>query len=131
MHRWAAVMVSAFAAVCALAACGGSGRPVRLDQQAVSVADTFTKLAWNKHDCQAGNRYLIPGACPPKIPAGTFPLRSHRIQPNSCGHGPQAGSYSISPGCIKYTASNGDTLEYDMTKTRHGWRIIETGTGSP
>ena len=115
-----------------LAACGGgTSHATRLDSGAVAVADTFTRVAWNKHDCQAGSRYLIPGACPDKIPAGTFVLTSHRIQPNDCGHGPQAGRYRISTGCIEYTGSNGGTLQYDMTKTRHGWRIIETGTSSP
>lgn len=130
MHSRVAMLLGAFVAVCALAACGGSQRPVRLNRQAVSIADTFTKLAWDKHDCQAESRYLIPGACPAKAPAQTFPLQSHRIQRKDCGHGPRAGSYLISPGCVTYTASNGDTLEYDMTKTRHGWRIIATGTGS-
>jgi hypothetical protein len=112
------------------------GRPdthaARLDRAAVAVTDAFTRLAWNKQDCLAGRRYLLPGivgmAC--GNPTGTFPLKSHRIRPNRCGHGDWNGGYRISPGCIVYTASDGETLEYDMTKTPHGWRIIETGTAS-
>ena len=110
----------------------GSYAP-RLDRKAVAVADAFTGMAWNKHDCRAGRRYLLPGlaggVCPAG-PAGMFPLKSHRIRPNSCGHGDWNGGYRISPGCIVYTASNGETLEYGMTKTPQGWRIIETGTSS-
>jgi hypothetical protein len=105
----------------------------RLDRRAVAVADAFTRVAWNKHDCRAGSRYLLPGivgAVCPSSPAGMFPVKSHQIRPNSCGHGDWNGGYRISPGCILYTASNGETLEYDMTKTPHGWRIIETGTNS-
>lgn len=133
MRRRAAASLGVLLAACAvLAACGGgSGRGARLDAGAVAVTDRFTRVAWNTHDCQAGSRYLIPGACPEKIPAGTFPLKSHRIRPKDCGHGPRADGYRISTGCIEYTASNGDTLQYDMTKTPHGWRIVETGTGSP
>lgn len=114
------------------AACGsGGGSAARLDRGAVAVADAFTRAAWNRHDCAAGSRYLIPGACPDKIPAGTVLLSSHRIRSKGCGHGPRADGYRISTGCIEYTSSNGYTLQYDMTRTPHGWRIIETGTGSP
>ena len=109
-----------------------SGSPAaRLDRAAVVVADAFTKRAWNKHNCLAGSRYLLPGlpgAVCPDNPTGTFAVESHRIQPNSCGHGDWNGGYRISPGCIKYSGSNGQTLEYSMTKTPQGWRIIETGT---
>ena len=106
----------------------------RLDRKAIAVADAFTRLAWNRHDCQAGRRYLLPGivggACP-AVPTVTFPLESHHIRPSSCGHGDWNGGYRISPGCIEYTASNGETLQYAMTKTPRGWRIIETGTAGP
>ena len=132
MHRRAGVSLGLLLAACALlTACGGTSNAASLNSGAVAVTDAFTRVAWNKHDCQAGSRYLIPGACPEKIPAGTFLLTSHRIQPKDCGHGPRAGRYLISTGCIEYTGSNGGTLQYDMTKTRHGWRIIETGTSSP
>jgi hypothetical protein len=110
------------------------GNVVRLDSKAVAVADAFTTLAWNTHDCRAGSRYLLPGivggACP-ATPTGTFPLKSHHIRPNSCGHGDWNGGYRISPGCIEYSASNGAILQYAMTKTPQGWRIIGTGIGSP
>ena len=132
MHRRVAASSGVLLAACALlVACGGSDRAARLDSHAVAVADAFTRVAWNKHDCQAGSRFLVSGACPDEIPAGTFPLTSHRIQPKDCGHGPRAGGYRISTGCIEYTAKSGETLQYDMTKTPHGWRIIETGTSSP
>ena len=110
---------------------GTSAAP--LDRQALAVADAFTRLAWNKHDCRAGSRYLLPGlpgaVCPAR-PSGTFPINSHHIQSNRCGHGNWNGGYRISPGCIEYTASNGEMLQYSMTKTPQGWRIIETGTGT-
>ena len=41
------------------------------------------------------------------------------------------GGYRISPGCIVYRAGNGEKLEYDMTKTPQGWRIIGIGTSRP
>lgn len=112
------------------------GRPkaaaARLDRPAVAVADAFTKLAWNTQDCDAGRRYLLPGlagaAC--AAPTGTFPLQSHRIRQAGCGHGDWDGGYRISPGCVVYTASDGETLEYDLTRTPHGWRIAETGAAS-
>ena len=47
-----------------------------------------------------------------------FPLKSHRIRPNNCGHGDWNGGYRISPGCIVYTASNAETLEYGMRRPR-------------
>jgi hypothetical protein len=109
---------------------GSSSRShvARLDRSAVAVADAFTRLAWNTHDCRAGRRYLLPGfvggAC--ANPTVTFPLQSHRIRPHRCGHGDWNGGYRISPGCVVYTASNGETLEYDLTRTPQGWRIIET-----
>ena len=107
---------------------------VRLDHEAVAVADAFTRQAWNKHDCLAGSRYLLngldSGACPTS-PTGIFPITSHHIRPNSCGHGDWDGGYRISPGCIEYTASGDQTLQYAMTKTPQGWRIIETGTSGP
>jgi hypothetical protein len=117
---------------------GISGMPgtpaAHLDRAAVTVTDAFTRLAWNSHDCLRGRRYLLPGivggACPTH-PTGTFSVKTHRIRPNSCGHGDWNGGYRISPGCVDYTASDGETLEYDLTKTPQGWRIIGTGTSSP
>lgn len=127
LHGWRIVEIG-------LSPGNAKGKFVRLDSKAVAVADAFTTLAWNKHDCRAGSRYLLPGivggACP-TVPIGTFPLKSHHIRPNSCGHGDWNGGYRISPGCIEYTASNGHTLQYAMTKTPQGWRIIQTGTASP
>ena len=113
---------------------GGPGTSApRLDRRAVAVTDAFTRLAWNKHDCLAGRRFLLPGlagdVCPPN-PTGIFPLKSHHVRPNSCGHGNWNGGYRISPGCIDYTASDGSTLEYDLTKTPMGWRIIGVGTST-
>jgi hypothetical protein len=110
---------------------GAGGYVARLDRKAVAVSDAFTRVAWNKHNCRAGSRFLLPGiaggVCPTN-PTGTFPVKSHHIRPNGCGHGDWNGGYRISPGCIEYTAPGGRTLQYALTKTPEGWRVIETGT---
>jgi hypothetical protein len=117
----------------------GPGPP--LDQSAVVVTNVFTKLGWNEHDCRAASRYSVgPKNCPSSVlPAGsyTFVLNTWLIKPH-CGTAGERPVYSIrghrvSPGCIKYTAANGETISYTMTKTPKGWRIVAVSSsrGAP
>ena len=65
-------------------------------------------------------------------------LNTWQIEPHYLGPaGPAAvsalGGRPISPGCIKYTAANGETLFYTMAKLPQGWRIvgIHANRGAP
>ena len=51
------MLLGPLVAACALAACGGSGGPPRLDRAALAVADSYTRLAFNEHDCRAADHY--------------------------------------------------------------------------
>ena len=112
-----------------------------LDQSAVAVTNAFTQLGWNEHNCRAASRYSVgPNHCLSRVlPAGsyTFVLNTWRIKPQ-CGTARGRPVYwirghPISPGCIKYTAANGETVSYTMTKMAEGWRIVAVSSsrGAP
>ena len=110
----------------------------RLDQNAIDVADRFTQLGWNEHDCRAARRYSVGARCPAKVlPAGTytFVLNTWLIQHHCANTRPASSSLTgrISPGCVKYTAGNGETISYTMAKLPQGWRIVgvRAGRGAP
>lgn len=115
----------------------GLPRPAALDQRAVAVADTFTKLGWNEHNCRAARRYSVAAnTCPSKLlPAGsyTFVLNTWRIRRNCLSPHASYQGHRISPGCIQYTTANGETIAYTMVKLPQGWRIVaaETHHGAP
>jgi hypothetical protein len=127
--RRAAGFVGVLVGASALAACG-SGRPARLDQGAVAVAGRYTQLAFNEHDCRAASRYSSAPLCQAGMPFGSdyFPLTSHRITRDCAGFSSSPSGSHASPGCIVYTAANGDTVLYFMNRTREGWRIVQIGT---
>lgn len=101
----------------------------RLDQNALAVANRFTELGWNEHDCRAAGRYSHGARCPAKVlPRGTytFILNTWQIRPH-CGNtrpGSPTLSGRISPGCIEYTAADGETISYTMAKLPQGWRVV-------
>lgn len=111
-----------------------------LDQSAVAVADRFTTLGWNEHDCRAARRLASgPGTCPSKVlPAGryTFPLNTWLIR-RDCGNArARPASLSvpgrhISPGCVQYSATNDETVSYTMAKLPQGWRIVAVKASWP
>ena len=115
----------------ALAACGGNGGPPRLDRAALAVADSYTRLAFDQHDCRAASRYSFGSGslCRGGLSAAdSFPLTSGRITRKCGGFTSSSNTSSVSPGCIVYTATNGDTVTYFMTKKPGGWRIADFGT---
>lgn len=67
------------------------------------------------------------------IPAGSyFPLASHRLRQSGCGNSPWVGGFRLSAGCVEYRVKKHGgkyTLEYGMSKTPSGWRILQIGTG--
>lgn len=109
------------------------GRPgPPLDQSAIAATNAFTKPGWNEHNCRAASRYAVgPNHCLSRVlPVGsyTFVLNTWLIKPQ-CGtaRGQPVSSirgHPVSPGCIKYTAANGETISYTMTKMPAGWRIV-------
>ena len=116
---------------------GGRPQPARtgppLDQSAVAVTNAFTKLGWNEHNCRAAGRYAVrsKNCLSGALPAGsyTFVLNTWQIEPHCIGPAPAGavsslGSHPMSPGCIKYTAANGETISYTMAKLPQGWRIV-------
>lgn len=142
----AVVMLGAAVTIIAVTAFGEprQARPARagppLDKSAVAVADSFTKLGWNEHNCRAARRFSAgPGICPSKVlPAGryTFPLNTWLIQ-RRCGDArARPASFSvpgrhISPGCIQYSATNDETVSYTMARMRQGWRIVAVKASWP
>lgn len=139
---FAAAVVIIYFTVFPIPRLGGRPAPARLgpalDQSAVAVTSAFTKLGWNEHNCRAASRYSVgPNTCPTRVlPAGsyTFVLNTWLIQPHCGGPAPARtiprhsalGGHPISPGCIKYTAANGETVSYTMAKLPQGWRIVGT-----
>jgi hypothetical protein len=116
---------------------GGRAQSARtgppLDQAAVAVTNSVTKLGWNEHNCRAAGRYSVgPKTCPSTVlPAGsyTFVLNTWLIQPHCLGHvrarpTSSLGRHPISPGCIQYTAANGEKVSYTMAKLPEGWRVV-------
>jgi hypothetical protein len=112
-----------------------------LDQSAGAVTNAFTNLGWNQHNCRAASRYSVGRQhCLSRVlPAGsyTFVLNTWLIKPQ-CGtaRGHPVSSikgHPVSPGCIKYTAANGETISYTMTKTPEAWRIVAVSSsrGAP
>jgi hypothetical protein len=107
-----------------------------LDQSAVAVASTFTKLGWNEHNCRAASRYSSGANCPAGVlPAGkyAFALNSWLIN-RHCGTArarptPSHEHRRLSPGCIQYSATNGETISYTMAKMPKGWRIVAIKAG--
>jgi hypothetical protein len=63
-------------------------------------------------------------------PAVHFALSVGRIARHCDGFSPSSNRAHVSPGCVIYTAANGNTVVYFMTKTGEGWRIVEIGTRS-
>ena len=101
----------------------------RLDQGAIAVANTFTKLGWNEHNCRAASRYSVGARCPARVlPAGTykFVLNTWLIRPHCANTRPNSPSETghISPSCIQYSATNNETVSYTMAKMPQGWRIV-------
>lgn len=114
-----------------LAACGGSGGPPRLDRAAFAVADSYTQLAFNEHDCRAADHYSFGSGslCRGGLSAAdSFPLTSGHITRKCGSYSSPSNTSSVSPGCIVYTATNGDTVSYFMTKKPGGWRIMYFAT---
>jgi hypothetical protein len=126
------VFLGPLVAACVLAACGGSGRPPRLDRGAFAVADSYTRLAFNEHDCRAADRYgyrSFGSLCRGGLSAAdSFRLASGHITQKCGSYSSSSSGSRVSPGCIVYTATNGDTVTYFMTKTQDGWRIVYLGT---
>jgi hypothetical protein len=119
---------------------GRTGRPI--DQAAVAVANAFTKLGWNEHNCRAASRYSVTSKeCPSRVlPGGSyiFVLNTWQIAPHCLGPAPARavsvlGGHPVSPGCIKYIAANGETISYTMAKLPRGWQIvgIHVNRGTP
>src|SRR6266576_1751429 len=84
----------------------------RLDQSAIAVANRFTKLGWNEHNCRAASRYSVGARCPARVlPAGTytFVLNTWLIQHHCANTRPGSPTLTgrISPGCVRYIAANG------------------------
>jgi hypothetical protein len=101
----------------------------RLDQSAIAVANRFTQLGWNEHNCRAASRYSVGARCPTKVlPTGTytFVLNTWQIQHRCANTRPGSPSLAgrISPSCIKYTAANGQTISYTMAKLPQGWLVV-------
>src|ERR1041385_2594739 len=101
----------------------------RLDQRAIAVADKFTQLGWNEHNCRAASRYSVGARCPAKVlPAGsyTFVLNTWRLQPPCANTRPGVPTLAgrIAPGCVRYIAANGETISYTMARLHQGWRIV-------
>jgi hypothetical protein len=129
-------------ATCALSSCGGSAHPAGLDRAAGAVADKYTQLAINEHDCAAATRYVSAGSSTAAafmadapclghsaLSAGDFfPLESRRITRSCAGFGPSSNLSHVSPGCVTYTAADGDVVVYFMADTQQGWRILNIGT---
>lgn len=115
----------------------GQSRPdsrPKLGQHAIAVANAFTELGWNEHDCRAASRYSAGARCPDKVlPQGkyTFVLNTWLIRPHCANTRPNSPSEAgrISTGCIRYTAANGETISYTMAKLPQGWRVIRSNAG--
>jgi hypothetical protein len=99
VHRPVVSVLGVLVSACFLAGCGASGG---IDSKAVAVTDTFTKLAFNEHNCPSASRYTSnPQFCASLRAGGMipvwsrFPLTSHRIRRTGCGLGHLPGAPSI------------------------------------
>jgi hypothetical protein len=98
----------------------GQARPrPALDQSAVGAANTFTKLAWNDHNCRAASRYSrgLKNCASRLLPSGTHVTVNTWLIRQHC--------------CIQYIASNGETISYSMAKTPRGWRVVAVTARRP